>query len=187
MKQLCLLTFLVVALLALPAVAQKMAFIDVEAVILNYKKTNEITAALEKRVQAEMEFLRQGRRAIQERYAALELEQFDESDPASLLQRLKREKEIVLAEVDLENRDKSQRQLREREIVEHMKKVYVEVVKEVEIYCSSQGISAAFLVNGRPIEANTRNGVSSEILIKQIVWRDPALDITDQIVRRLNR
>lgn len=167
---------------------QQIRTIDVEEVILQYKKTREITESLEKRIQAEMEIVRQSRRALQEKYAALELTPFDEGNPESLLERLKREKELALEEVDIENREKSQRLLREREIVDHMKKVYAEVLKEIEIYAASQGgIGIVLLVNSRPIEANSRNGVSSEILIKQVVWRDLSLDITAEIVRRLNR
>jgi Skp family chaperone for outer membrane proteins len=187
MKSMTAVLALLATLSAIPVAAQKIAFIDVEEVILNYKKTREITESLEKKVQQEMESLRQGRRAVQERYAALELEQFDESDPKSLLERLRREKEIVMEEVNLENRDKSQRALREKDIVEHMKKVYAGILKEDEIYTVAERISAVFLTTKSPVGANSRSGVTSEILLKQVVWRDPSLDITDVIIRRLNR
>ena len=177
------------AILSASASAQKIAFLDVEKVIQDYNLTREISERLGKRLAQERELLNQQKAKLQTEVEALKDEKFERDDPASMLQRLKRERDLRLKQVELDNNSKKMAVIREKEIVDHTKKVYAQILREVESYAGEHPeLSAVFLLTKRSFEETVRRDeVISDILIRGVLWHDHKLDITNAIVNRLNR
>jgi Skp family chaperone for outer membrane proteins len=172
------------ALLCLPLLpAQNLGWIDVQKVIFDYKKTKDITEQLEKKMAAHAATIRQDQEKIKGLMESLELTGAD-GDP---LERLKSEKNIKLAQVDLEIQEKNVRFQLEQDLVLHMKKVYKEVVREAEAIARERKFAFIFMINKGEVEGRTREEVSGNILVRPILYADPALDLTSEVIQRLNK
>ena len=68
-----------------------------------------------------------------------------------------------------------------------MKKVYKEVRREAEAVARARNLKAVFMVADAKISGRTRDQVSSEILVRSVLWFDPSLDLTAELLRRLNK
>jgi Skp family chaperone for outer membrane proteins len=92
-----------------------------------------------------------------------------------------------LEQVDIELSEKSAIIQLEQDLVNHMKKVYKEVRREVEAVARERNLKAVFMVADAKISGRTREQVSSEILVRSVLWFDPSLDLTAELLRRLNK
>lgn len=177
-----------VFLLSSVASAQGLAigFVDVQRVIFEYKKTKDITTTLENRIRQERRLVNQRKDALRARMEGLNDLGPGETN-ASLLERARLEKEIALEKVEIELSEKNALIQLEQDLVEHMKKVYKEVRRESEAVARERGLKAVFMVTDDKIEGRSRNEVSSEILVRPVLWFDSSLDLTTEILQRLNR
>ena len=159
----------------------RMGFVNVQRVILEYEKTAAVTEQLEKELQARSGELRQERAKIQVMKEGLDL--FETGS----IEQLQEMKKIRLLEVEAELQEKNVQILLEQRLVAHTKKVYQELLKEVEIMARERSLQVVFMVNAREIEGMTRDQVGSNILVRPILWFDPQLDLTSELIQRLNR
>jgi Skp family chaperone for outer membrane proteins len=164
-------------------------FVDVDRAIDEYKKTKDILDTLTKKVEQERQLVRQKKRALQEKMDALEsLETEPGMDrAAAVLEQLKRTREIKLQQVEIELSERTSLFQREQDMVEHMKKVDQEICREAEAVARSRNLKVVFLTKDAKIEGRTRSEVNTEILVRPVLWSDPALDLTSEILQRLNR
>lgn len=165
------------------APAQGLGWIDVQKVIFEYKKTREIQDQLEKRVAAHGAEVRQEQERIKAMVESLDLPGSDD-DP---LDRLRNERKIRLAQVDLEIKEKNVRYQLEQDLVTHMKKVYKEVLREAEAIARDRRLTVVYMINKGDVDGRTREEVSSNILVRPILYIDPSLDLTAEVLQRLNR
>jgi Skp family chaperone for outer membrane proteins len=95
--------------------------------------------------------------------------------------------------VEIELSERTNLFQRELDLVEHMKKVYQEICREAEAVARSRNLKAVFMIRGSKvegrtqIEGRTQSEVNTEILVRTVLWSDPALDLTSEILQRLNR
>ncbi|MSR74711.1 MAG: OmpH family outer membrane protein [Planctomycetes bacterium] len=161
--------------------AQGVAFVNIERVVLEYKKTADITTQLENRLKQNTEQVRLKRQGLQQKLEALEL-----SD-APALDRLQKERDLAIERVEIDLQEKGALLQQERELVEHLKKVYKEVQREVAAIGASKGLSAVLLLSNEELGGRTRNDVWAGIQLRSVLWRDEKLDLTAEVVQRLNR
>ena len=181
--------FLAVVVAAAPVAAQgsSIGFVDVQKVIFDYKKTTEITKTLENRIRQEQSVLRQKKEALRQKIEQLSDPDATEEKNAALLRRARIKRDIALERVDIELSEKSALIRLEQDLVAHMKKVYKEVRREAEAVARDRNLKAVFMVADAKISGRTRDQVSSEILVRSVLWFDPSLDLTAELLRRLNK
>lgn len=161
----------------------QIGYIDVQKVIFEYKKTRDITDGLEKKLAAHRATVLQERDRIRGMVSAAE--NTVEEDPIA---RLTRDKEIRLAQVELEIKEKNVLVQLEQDLVVHMKKVYKEVLREAESIARDRRLQLVLMMNAKTdIEGRSQTEVSSNILVRPILYIDPALDLTAEVIARLNR
>jgi hypothetical protein len=54
------------------------------------------------------------------------------------------------------------------------------------VYAERNGISLVLRFNGKPVDANNRDAIRSE-LFKTVLYNSPSIDITDAILAEMNR
>jgi Skp family chaperone for outer membrane proteins len=64
--------------------------------------------------------------------------------------------------------------------------VYQEIWQETDYFCRANGIDMVFRFNGEPVDVQRPDSVLTYIN-KPVVWYDPGLDITEAIMRGVNR
>ncbi|MAG56994.1 MAG: hypothetical protein CMJ83_11930 [Planctomycetes bacterium] len=178
-----------------PAAAGSLAadfgFINVESVILQYKKTAEISGVLRKRLEQEKAAVAMKKDRLRARLASLDAGTLavepKQDRNAAVLERIRAEKDIALERVEIELSEKNNIIQLEQDLVAHTKKVYDEIRREAEVIARERGLKAVFMVANPKIEGRTRSEVNSEILVRPVLWFDPALDLTTETVQRLNR
>ncbi len=163
---------------------QSMGFVDVQRVLLEYKKTAEISEALDKRIAQARNEIRNEREKLKAMMDDLESSALRLSDEP--LKRLEDEKKIALARIQLEIREKNYLFELERDLVDHMKKVFEEVRRYAEVISNERRLGAVFLVNTNDLEGRTREELTRAMVLRQVLYHDPALDLTSEIVKRLN-
>ena len=181
--------FLAVISVSAPVSAQgpSIGFVDVQKVVFDYKKTTEITKTLENRIRQEQSVLRQKKEALRQKIEQLPDPDATEEKNAALLRRARIKRDIALERVDIELSEKSALIQLEQDLVAHMKKVYKEVRREAEAVARDRNLKAVFMVADAKISGRTRDQVSSEILVRSVLWFDPSLDLTAELLRRLNK
>jgi Skp family chaperone for outer membrane proteins len=171
----------ILLLLTTLASAQAVAFVNVERVVLEYKKTADISAQLEKRLKDQREQVRRKRQALEQKREALEL------GDATPLDRLAKERDLALEAVEIELAEKTVLLQQERDLVEHIRKVYVEVRREVAALGTEKGLSAVFLATSGEATGRTRGDLWDSIHRHSVVWHSASADLTDEVIKRLNR
>ncbi len=162
-------------------------FVNVQKVIFEYKKTQEITKTFENRIRLERNLIRQKREALRAKLEALREQESEAIERnAALLERAKKQKEIALDEVEIELHEKNTLIQLEQDLVQHMKKVYREVRRESEAIARERGLKMVLMISDDKIGGRTREEVSSEILVRPVLWFDPSLDLTSELLQRLN-
>lgn len=171
-----------------PVAAQGLSigFVDVQKVIFEYKKTTEITRTLENRIRQERAIVKQKKAALRLKIEERQMAPVDEKN-AGVLERAKFDRDIRLAQIDIELSEKSAIIQLEQDLVEHMKKVYKEVRREAQAIALDRGLKAVFMVADDKISGRTRDEVSSEILVRPVLWFDPSHDLTAELLQRLNK
>ncbi len=171
----------ILLLLTAIATAQSVGFVNVERVVLEYKKTADISLQLEARLKDQREKVRQQRQALEQKREALEL------GDAAPLDRLQKERDLALERVELELAEKTVLLQQERDLVEHIRKVYIEVRREVAALGTEKGLSAVFLVNAGEAAGRTRGDIWDSIHRRAVVWHAESADLTNEVIKRLNR
>jgi Skp family chaperone for outer membrane proteins len=64
--------------------------------------------------------------------------------------------------------------------------VYQEIWQETDYFCRANGIDIVLRLNGEPVDVQRPDSVLT-FINKPVVWYDPGLDITEAILRGVNR
>lgn len=163
--------------------AQQMGWVDVQKVVNEYKKTKDLTDQLEKRMAAHLASMAQEKQRIQALAESADASGAD-ADPVKVL---RDRRDIKLGEVGLEIMEAKARFLLQQDVVAHVKKVYAEVLREAEAIARERRLSVVFMVKGGELEGRTRDEVMSNVLIRPILFIDKTLDLTDEVIQRINR
>lgn len=181
---------LLLGLGAAPATAQssKIGFIDVERVILSYEKTAELTNQLEARLTEEEKKIKAQVAAINEDLRKLkEEEEVDIEDRVAMLARFQKERDLAERKAKVEVQRTLVLAQLEQDLVNHMKKVYEELVRTTEVVARARGLEVVLMVRGKKgVEGASREAVKTNILVRSVVWHEEALDITDAVLESLN-
>ena len=98
----------------------------------------------------------------------------------------KLEEELAQRSSDL----KVKASLQEKEFAERESRMYLKAYKEVtsvvKTYAERNGISLVLRFNGAPVDVNNRDAIRAE-LFKTVMYNDPSIDITDQVLAELKR
>jgi Skp family chaperone for outer membrane proteins len=85
---------------------------------------------------------------------------------------------------------KVQASLEEKDFAERESQMYLAAYREVQnvirVYAERNGISLVLRFNGKPVDANNRDAIRSE-LFKTVLYNSPSIDITDAILAEMNR
>ena len=96
------------------------------------------------------------------------------------------EKDLAKRQADLQ----VQVQLQKNEFLQREAKIYHNVYQEIwqatDYFCKQNRIDMVLRFNGEAVDVNRPDSVLTYIN-KPVVWYDPGLDITDQILQELNR
>jgi Skp family chaperone for outer membrane proteins len=95
------------------------------------------------------------------------------------------EEELTRRETNLQVKLKMKKnELVQRE-AENYNLVYQEILQETTSFCQEYAIDMVVRINNEPVNVEQPNSVLGYIN-RQVVWNNPSLDITDQILSRLN-
>ena len=170
------------ALLCLPAAAQKMAVVNVPAVSERYRKT----ADLEARFDGIRTKLRQDRDAMQDRL---------ERSRRSLQEELKpgtdefneRRKQIAILEAEIQWFVETEGQRIERGLAESLRGIFADVQAVVAEIAKEKSLDIVVAADQLPPEASDNpNQVKQHILLQKVLYWSPGVDITDEVIARLN-
>ncbi|HYC78109.1 MAG TPA: OmpH family outer membrane protein [Planctomycetota bacterium] len=157
------------------------AVVDFGKAILEYKKHAEMNSKLEQ----ELEAVKASVHRERQRIAALKegLDLFIEGSR----ERLDQEKKIRLAEIEVDLNTKLAAYEIQGRIAENLKKVYGDVADTAKKIAEERGIKLVISYNGNPITAKTEEGVKNAIITRAVLYADPSIDLTAEVVARLNK
>ncbi len=173
---------LLMAIVAIPVSAQvQIGFIDFQKCFEEYKKADAQVKEQEKLLEAERGKIRIAEQKIIAMRDNLDLLTDGSPDQLEL------KKKIEVAKVDL-NIDKELIAMNyQRMLVELLKKVYEDIRREVKAVAQEKGLKLVLLQASGDITGKTRQDVVNNILIRPVFYFDASLDITAEVVARLNK
>jgi Skp family chaperone for outer membrane proteins len=156
------------------------AVIDITYILDNHPRLQQATEGFKRDVEAMGKHFKGEQDAIVK--SAEKLKTFNAGSPDYK----KLEEELAKRQSDL----KVQAALKEKEFTERESKIYLaayqEITNLVRVYAERNGISLVLRFNGKPVDANNRDAIRAE-LFKTVMYNDPSIDITDQILAELKR
>jgi Skp family chaperone for outer membrane proteins len=157
----------------------EVAVIDLSHVFKNYQKFQVLSKRLEDEVkQAEAE-LKANRAKLQQM-----ARQLDEFEKGSAEYR-ELEEELARGQADLQIQVNAQKRRFVEQEAANYYSVYQEVLVEVEAFCKQHDIKLVLRYSGQPIDESEPSEVV-QALNKSVVYHDPAIDISEHILERLN-
>jgi Skp family chaperone for outer membrane proteins len=170
------------SLLALAAPAQQQfGFVDVQEVFKKYAKAKELQDQLEK----DFEQMKVAQRREKEKVAAMR-ESVDVF-VAGTKEHLDMLRKIRLAEVEIELNEQVVRLELQVKWAEALRRIYKDVLVEVKAMAEEKGLKGVFMYQSSEIAARNRDDVMNNILVRPVLYFDPASDITADLVTRLNK
>jgi Skp family chaperone for outer membrane proteins len=156
------------------------AVIDITFILDNHPRLQQATDAFKRDVEAMGKQFKSEQDAIVK--SAEKLKSFNAGSP----EYKKLEEQLAQQQSDL----KVKAALKEKEFAERESKTYLaayqEITNLVRVYAERNGISLVLRFNGKPVDPNNRDAIRAE-LFKTVMYNDPAIDITDQILAELRR
>lgn len=157
----------------------EVAVIDLSHVFNNYRKFQNLSKKLKEEVDLAEAELKANRAKLQQ--MARQLEEFEKG--SAEFREL--EEELARSQADLQIQVNTQkRRFVEKEAANYYS-VYQDVLMEVEAFCKQHNIKLVLRYSGQPID-ETEPGEVVQTLNKSVVYHDPAIDISEHILERLN-
>jgi Skp family chaperone for outer membrane proteins len=169
-----LLAGIALAAAAAPAQQAPMAVVDLDKVLEAHPKAKVLQERIELEMQkreGEYESLLQGMEKLKELQKEL--------DPQSAAY-LELEKEIQKKKDEAKIRRRDSLRALEKESVDAMKEVLLEVESVIEKYCRKAGLLCCFNLKVGPRAPVEEEAM--DLAWKVVIWRDDSVDITDEIV-----
>ena len=163
-----------------PAAGPRMALLDVSRIFKSHQRfkgmMDDMKADVE-RAEAQVKSERERITKLAEHLQELNKGTTDYNDM---------EKELAKRQADLA----VQVQLQKNEFLQREAKIYHNVYQEIwqatDYFCKTNRIDMVLRFNGEAVDVNRPDSVLTYIN-KPVVWYDPGLDITEQILQELNR
>ncbi|MBI1853473.1 MAG: OmpH family outer membrane protein [Planctomycetes bacterium] len=164
-----------------PSLAGKVVFVDIEDAINGYKKTKELKDKLQKEYSDKKKEYEEAVKKIAE-----------DADELQLLSA--QSKEYKAKQRDLRLRALTNEM--DKKIVEEgtdeglgslYKEVYGTIRTTLATMAQAEGWAAVLVVNRKDLQASGEKGVTAAIAARTAIWFDPATDVTDRLLEKLNQ
>jgi Skp family chaperone for outer membrane proteins len=174
---------LAAALTAVPSNAQQfpVGFVDVQKVFDGYKKASEA----QERLKADLDQAAAAMKREKEKIVALK----DGLDlyVAGTKEHLDQLKKIRMAELEVELTQQVVTLDLQVKLAETLKKIYADVQKEVKALAEEKGLKLVLMYQASELKARNRDDAMNNILIRPVLYYDPAADLTGDLLARLNK
>lgn len=156
-------------------------FVDVQKVFAQYTKAEELQGQLRK----DFDQMVVGQRREKERVAAMK-------DGLELLvdgskEQLEQLKKIRLAEIEIELNQRTLTFDLQVKWAEVLKKIYADVQREVKALAEEKGLKLVLMYQSSELKARNQDDVMNNILVRPVLYFDPAADLTADVLARLNK
>jgi Skp family chaperone for outer membrane proteins len=164
-----------------PAAPPRVAIVDVEKVLTDYKKSGDIYKDIEKELEPLANALKQKARYLREE------QQRVASDPrADKLDLLKRKHKI---EMDMAEVERDEREFNERRAeleVKALEDVYGDMIAAVAKYSKENGLDLVIKQQVSTSRTRSTTTVRMRIAAQTVLYAAPQLDITEAILKQMN-
>ncbi len=168
-------TLLLVAAPPALAAGERIAVVDMVALITEHPRATELSSLLEQRQSEAETYARDQQKEIRELQGDTEM--LGKTNP---LRRAK-EKELVFKKELLKLELKFREQEANREYMDGLEALYAQVQRKVQKYAQDHAIQVVLLKTSEDIQAVDPNDYGAKIRLRTVVYHDPALDITPAI------
>jgi Skp family chaperone for outer membrane proteins len=169
------------AMLAPALSAQGIGCCDVERCISEYKKAKDQREALSNEIKDKLRGLQEERRKIE----ALK-EQVDLFTPGSN-EWLDLQKKIRLGGAQIELDAQFLELQYERKLAELIAKLYDDVRREIKAVAETKGLKLVLMYVASAPQGRNDKEVTNNIMVRPVLYFDPAADLTAEVVSRLNK
>ncbi len=156
-------------------------FVDLETVLDNYNKNADLTESLNAEFQAAADAVRKEEQAIQ-----LLIEELEMLQPGGA-KYAERQREIVLRQRGVEyDRERIRRQIDAKKAA-GWKELYGDILEACEKVAGTEGLDAVFAMSRQAPDGRTDEEMMAQITLRQVIYADPSLDVTQKVLGVLNR
>ncbi len=159
----------------------RVAAVDVEKVLNEYKKGTDLYKEIEKELEPRANNIKQKAKYIREEQQRLASD--PRADPIEQLQR-KQKIELAIAEVNKEEKDFNER--RTELEVKAMDDVWSDVNEAAARYAREHGLDLVIKQQVRSGKARSATTIHMRIAAQTLLYVSPRLDITDELLKQLN-
>jgi Skp family chaperone for outer membrane proteins len=160
----------------------KVAVVNVAGVSEKYAKT----ADLEAQFDAVRRKLNQERDAMKEKIEKANRSLQEELKPGTDEFRARR-KQIALMEAELQWFVESEGQKVEKSLAESLRSIYADIQVVVREIAQEKGLDIVLAADQLPAETpDSANQVRQHILLQKVLYWNPSVDLTDEVITRLN-
>jgi Skp family chaperone for outer membrane proteins len=157
----------------------RIALLDVNRIFKSHERFKAAMEGMKHNVEAAETQVRNDRNAITKLGEDLQLLKKGTPDYKALEEELTKRQADLQVAVQLKKNEFVQRE------AENYNAVYQEILQETNYFCRENAIDVVLRFNGESVDVEQPNSVLS-FINRQVVWNNPGLDITDQILQRLN-
>jgi len=171
------------------AVGPQLAHADTKAAVVNVTGVSEKyakTADLEAQFDAVRRKLNQERDAMKEKIEKANRSLQEELKPGTDEFRARR-KQIALMEAELQWFVESEGQKVEKGLAESLRSIYADIQTVVREIAQEKGVDIVLAADQLPAETpDSANQVRQHILLQKVLFWNPSVDLTDEVITRLN-
>ncbi len=164
---------------ALVAQGKSYGFIDMEYVLNNYAKNAELTETLGAKYQEIVDARRKGENDLQlEREEMATFAGSKRAEAARL---------IAMKEFSLKFDYESEMRELEKKKIDGWKTLYVDIQEAAEKVSRDRGLDAVLVMNRSEPDGKSDQDMIAQITLRQVLYFDSSLDVTEAVLRLLNR
>lgn len=177
---------LITLLLLLPIVAaatsaQNIGCVDVERCITEYKKAQDQRTALKNDIDEKLRGIQEEKRKIDALKGNVDLYIAGSNEWLNL------QKQIRLGGAQIELDSQLLELQYERKLAEMITKLYEDVRREIKNVAEAKGLKLVLMYVASSIQGRNDKEVTNNIMVRPVLYFDPAADITAEVVSRLNK
>lgn len=158
----------------------KIGFANIKTVIDNYKRTKTLEGDIQEYQQKEGDKIEASRKMLK-----------DKRDQLKMLQRGTRMfnetwKEARRLEMDINYQEESLKEDLQLRLLKATRDVYEDIVREIQEFAKAKGYTAILKVEAGELESESKAELILRINSRGVLYFDPALDVSEEIVKSLN-
>jgi Skp family chaperone for outer membrane proteins len=161
--------------------AFRVGFVAIERVIDEYRKNADLSENLQKEFDRGMAELDKEGERIKMAKEELQLLARDSEKYRTLRQT------IQIDEFRLELRQKEMIRSLEEKKMSGWKELYADITETAEGVAKDRGLAAVLIVNRSPLEGASDQEITGQISLRQVLYADARYDVTEDVLKRLNR